>query len=26
LHGGAVFAVEPGEVPEKALLAAVFRY
>jgi len=26
LHGGAVYAVEPGEVPEEALLAAVFRY
>jgi hypothetical protein len=26
LHGGAVFAVDPGEVPEEALLAAVFRY
>lgn len=26
LHGGAVFAVEASEVPDKALLAAVFRY
>jgi hypothetical protein len=26
LHGGAVYAVEPGEIPEEALLAAVFRY
>ena len=26
LHGGAVFAVEPAEVPDAALLAAVFRY
>ncbi len=26
LHGGAVYAVEPSEVPDKALLAAVFRY
>jgi hypothetical protein len=26
LHGGAVFAVEPREVPEGALAAAVFRY
>ncbi len=26
LHGGAVYAVEPSEVPDAALLAAVFRY
>lgn len=26
LHGGAVFAVEPAEVPDEALLAAIFRY
>jgi hypothetical protein len=26
LHGGAVYAMEPDEVPEKALLAAIFRY
>jgi hypothetical protein len=26
LHGGAVYAVEPAEVPDGALLAAVFRY
>jgi hypothetical protein len=26
LHGGAVFAVEPAEVPDAALLAAVLRY
>ena len=26
LHGGAVYAVEPAEVPEEADLAAVFRY
>jgi hypothetical protein len=26
LHGGAVYAVEPGEIPEEAQLAAVFRY
>jgi hypothetical protein len=26
LHGGAVYAVEPAEVPDKTLLAAVFRY
>ncbi len=26
LHGGAVYAVEPGEVPERAPVAAVFRY
>jgi len=26
LHGGAVYAVEPAEVPEEALLAAIFRY
>jgi len=26
LHGGAVFAVEPAEVPDATLLAAVMRY
>jgi hypothetical protein len=26
LNGGAVYAVEPSEVPDEALLAAVFRY
>jgi hypothetical protein len=26
LHGGAVYAVDPSEVPDKSLLAAVFRY
>jgi hypothetical protein len=26
LHGGAVYAAEPAEVPEEALLAAIFRY
>jgi len=26
LHGGAVYAVEPSEVPDKARLSAVFRY
>ena len=26
LHGGAVYAVEPGEVPDESNLAAVFRY
>ena len=26
LHGGAVYAVEPSEVPDAALLAAIFRY
>jgi hypothetical protein len=26
LHGGTVYAVEPSEVPDAALLAAVFRY
>jgi hypothetical protein len=26
LHGGAVYAVEPSEVPDAALLAALFRY
>jgi hypothetical protein len=26
LHGGAVYAVEPAEVPDQALLAAVFRF
>jgi hypothetical protein len=26
LHGGAVYAVEPSEVPDATLLAAVFRY
>jgi hypothetical protein len=26
LQGGAVYAVESGEVPDAALLAAIFRY
>jgi hypothetical protein len=26
LHGGAVYAVEPAEIPDATLLAAVFRY
>ena len=26
LHGGAVFAVDPSEVPDATLLAAVMRY
>jgi hypothetical protein len=26
LHGGSVFAVDPSDVPDEALLAAVFRY
>jgi hypothetical protein len=26
LNGGSVYAVEPDQVPDQALLAAVFRY
>jgi hypothetical protein len=26
LNGGTVYAVEPGQVPDQAHLAAVFRY
>ena len=26
LHGGAVYAMDPSEVPEGALLAAIWRY